>query len=141
MRIEDIKSRVEEGGSLEALIRIMIHVRESGRSVDERGFQMLRRISEERREGRGIPGPVPRDPEGAGLPDGTGRERALAALPKLVPTAPLRRTVVEAAQQLLDARQAASGRIARLHQIMQLLGQTEPQAERRNPVEPPRQAG
>ena len=50
-RIEEIKSRVEEGGSLEALIRIMIHVRESGRSVDERGFQMLRRIGKEHRDG------------------------------------------------------------------------------------------
>ena len=54
MRIEEIKSRVEEGGSLEALIRIMIHVRESGRSVDERGFQMLRRIGREHREGERV---------------------------------------------------------------------------------------
>ena len=44
-----------EGGSLEALIRIMIHVRESGRSIDERGFQMLRRIGKERREEEGYP--------------------------------------------------------------------------------------
>jgi hypothetical protein len=50
-RIEEIKSRVEEGGDVEALLRIMIHVRESGRSVDERGFQMLRRIGKERRDG------------------------------------------------------------------------------------------
>src|SRR3954471_24636373 len=53
-RLDEIKSRVGEGGVFEALLRIMIHVRESGRSVDERGFQMLRRIGREHREGEQV---------------------------------------------------------------------------------------
>src|SRR5690349_11996156 len=53
-RLEEIKSRVEEGGSLEALLRTMIHVRESGSAVDERGFHMLRRIGDEHREHRRV---------------------------------------------------------------------------------------
>ena len=142
MRIEDIKSRVEEGGSLEALIRIMIHVRESGRSVDERGFQMLRRIGREHREGEGVSLDRFREilKEQVFLME-LDRERALAALPKLVPTAPLRRTVVEAAQQLLDVHgKPHPDEIARLHQVMQLLGlETEPHSREKEPgrVPPP----
>jgi Protein of unknown function (DUF3141) len=145
MRIEDIKSRADEGGSLEALIRIMIHVRESGRSVDERGFQMLRRIGREHREGEGVSLDRFREilKEQVFLME-LDRERALAVLPKLVPTAPLRRTVVEAAQQLLDVHgKPHPDEIARLHQVMQLLGlETEPHSREKEPGgSPHRQAG
>ena len=50
------------------------------------------------------------------------RERALAALPKLVPTVQSRRTVVEAAEQLLDVHGTPHpDELARLHQIKRLL--------------------
>ena len=128
-RLEEIKSRVEEGGSVEALIRIMIHVRESGRSVDERGFQMLRKIGKERREGEQISLDRFREilKEQVFLME-LDRERALAALPKLVPTEQSRRTVVEAAQQLLDVHGTPHpDELARLHQIKLLLDlETEP---------------
>jgi hypothetical protein len=145
MRIDDIKSRADEGGSLEALIRIMIHVRESGRSVDERGFQMLRRIGREHREGEQVSLDRFREilKEQVFLMELDG-ERALAALPKLVPTAPLRRTVVEAAQQLLDVRgKPHPDEIARLHQVMQMLGlEAEPPSREKEPGRAPhRQAG
>jgi hypothetical protein len=135
-RIEEIKSRVEEGGSLEALIRIMIHVRESGRSVDERGFQMLRRIGREHREGDGISLDRFREilKEQVFLMELDG-ERALAALPELVPTAQMRRTVLEAVQQLLDVRgKPHPDELARLHQIKQLLGlEAEPHSREKEP--------
>jgi hypothetical protein len=128
-RLEEIKSRVEEGGSVEALIRIMIHVRESGRSVDERGFQMLRKIGKERREGEQISLDRFREilKEQVFLME-LDRERALAALPRLVPTEQSRRTVIEAAQQLLDVHGTPHpDELARFHQIKLLLGlETEP---------------
>ena len=71
-------------------------------------------------------------------------ERALAALPKLVPTAQMRRTVVEAAQQLLDVRGTPHpDELARLHQIKQLLDlETEPPTRAKEPGGAPhRQAG
>jgi hypothetical protein len=123
MRLEEIKSRVEEGGNVEALLRIMIHVRESGRSVDERGFRMLRRIGKERREGDQISLDRFREilKEQVFLME-LDRERALAALPKLVPTEQSRRAVVKAAQQLLDVHGTPHrDEVARLHQIKLLL--------------------
>jgi len=145
MRLEEIKSRVEEGGSVEALLRIMIHVRESGRSVDERGFQMLRKIGKERREGEQISLDRFREilKEQVFLME-LDRERALAALPKLVPTEQSRRTVVEAAQQLLDVRGTPHpDEVARLHQIKLLLGlEKEPAARaKESGGAPNRQAG
>jgi hypothetical protein len=144
-RIEEIKARVEEGGSLEALIRIMIHVRESGRSVDERGFQMLRRIGKEHREGERVSPDRLREilKEQVFLMELDG-ERALAALPKLVPTTQLRRTVVEAVQQLLDIRGTAHpNELARFSQIKRLLDlEPEPATRAKEPGDAPhRQAG
>ena len=50
------------------------------------------------------------------------RERAVAALPKLVPAEQDRRSVVEAAQQLLDVHGTPHpDELARLHQIKLLL--------------------
>jgi hypothetical protein len=145
MRIEEIKSRVEEGGSLEALIRIMIHVRESGRPVDERGFQMLRRIGREHRESERVSLDGVREilKEQVFLMELDG-ERALAALPKLVPTAQLRRSVVEAVQQLLDLRGTPHpDELARFNQIKRLLDlEPEPAARAKEPGRGPhRQAG
>jgi hypothetical protein len=139
-RLEDIKSRVAEGGSLEALVRIMIHVRESGRSVDERGFQMLRRIGREHREGEQVSLDQFREilKEQVFLME-LDRERALAALPKLVPTEQSRRTVVEAAQQLLDVHGTPHpDEVARFHQIKLLLGlEKEPATRAKDAGEAP----
>ena len=122
-RLDEIRSRVAQGGSLEALVRIMIHVRESGQGVDERGFQMLRKIGKERRDEERISLDRFREilKEQVFLME-LDRERALAALPKLMPTEQSRRTVVEAARQLLDVRGTAHpDELARLRQIKQLL--------------------
>jgi hypothetical protein len=128
-RLENIKSRVAEGGTVEALIRIMIQVRESAQSIDERGFQMLRKIGKERRDEERVPLDRFREilKEQVFLME-LDRERALAALPKLVPTDQSRRAVVEAAQQLLDVDGTLhSDELARFDQIKLLLGlETEP---------------
>jgi hypothetical protein len=144
LRLEEIKSRVEEGGRLEALLRIMIHVRERGRSVDERGFQMLRRICAEHPDGRKMPISQLRDiiKEQVFLME-IDQERALEALPRLLPTAQLRHTVVDAAQQLLDMRETPHpDEHARFHQVKQLLGlETEPPTRAKEPDGAHRQAG
>lgn len=122
-RLEEIMSRVAEGGSVEALVRIMIHIRESGHGVDERGFQMLRKIGKERRNEERISLDRFREilKEQVFLME-LDRERALAALPKLVPTVQSRRTVVEAAEQLLDVHGTPHpDELARLHQVKRLL--------------------
>ncbi|WP_044432951.1 DUF3141 domain-containing protein [Skermanella aerolata] len=128
-RLEEITSRVAEGGSVEALVRILIQVRESGGPIDERGFQMLRRIGKERRDEKRISLDRFRQilKEQVFLME-LDRERAVAALPKLVPAEQDRRSVVEAAQQLLDVHGTPHpDELARLHQIKLLLNlETEP---------------
>ncbi|WP_429645444.1 DUF3141 domain-containing protein [Skermanella aerolata] len=122
-RLEEITSRVAEGGSVEALVRILIQVRESGGPIDERGFQMLRRIGKERRDEKRISLDRFRQilKEQVFLME-LDRERAVAALPKLVPAEQDRRSVVEAAQQLLDVHGTPHpDELARLHQIKLLL--------------------
>jgi hypothetical protein len=145
LRLEEIKSRVAEGGSVEALIRIMIQVRESGHGVDERGFQMLRKIGKERRDQERISVDRFREilKEQVFLME-LDREQALAALPGLVPTEQSRRTVVDAARQLLDLHgKSRPDELARLHQIELLLGlETQPQTRVKEPGGVPhRQAG
>ena len=90
---------------------------------------MLRKIGKERREGEQISLDRFREilKEQVFLME-LDRDRALTALPKLVPTEQSRRTVVEAAQHLLDVRGTPHpDELARFHQIKVLLGlETEP---------------
>src|SRR3954451_9886604 len=81
----------------------MIHVRESGRSIDERGFQMLRKIGKERRDDERVSLDRFREilKEQVFLME-LDRDRALAPLPRLGAAEQSRRTVIEAARQVLD---------------------------------------
>ena len=51
-RIEELKKAIPEGGAREAVIRALLYIRMPGRVVDERAFNLLRRIREE--AGKGI---------------------------------------------------------------------------------------
>jgi len=46
-RIEELKSRIEQGGLREAAIRALVYVRIPENSADERGLEMLRKIRAE----------------------------------------------------------------------------------------------
>jgi len=46
-RIEELKRAIPDGGPREAIIRALLYVRTPGSMVDERGFNLLRRIREE----------------------------------------------------------------------------------------------
>jgi hypothetical protein len=50
-RIAEIKSRIAEGGPREAVIRALLYVRMPEGVVDERGFNLLRRMREEAGKG------------------------------------------------------------------------------------------
>lgn len=51
-KIEELQNRISEGGPREAIIRALIYVRAPDGVVDERGFNLLRRMREE--AGKGI---------------------------------------------------------------------------------------
>jgi hypothetical protein len=96
---------MEEGTLLDAWARLLIYVRPEGSAVDERPFNMVRRMIEELK-----PENVP---SVAALKAAVKRqafvleldeERAIAALPKLVPEMRHRRQGVEIARTLMKSR-------------------------------------
>jgi hypothetical protein len=119
-RIADLKARMPTGGLHEALIRALLYVGMSREAVDERGFEMVRRI---RQENDSLPlsefKAMVREQFYMLLID---REAALAAIPAMLPADPKPR------QQALDIiRQvmAASGELSdedksRLAQVSEL---------------------
>jgi pimeloyl-ACP methyl ester carboxylesterase len=82
-RIADLKARMSSGGLREALIRALLYVGMSREAVDERGFEMVRRI---RQENDALPLPkfksLVREQFYMLLID---REAALAAIPSMLP--------------------------------------------------------
>ena len=50
-RIDELKKAIPEGGAREAVIRALLYIRMPGRVVDERAFNLLRRIREEAGKG------------------------------------------------------------------------------------------
>lgn len=43
-RIKELSARIEKGGATEAMVRAVLYVREPEKAIDERGFEMVRRI-------------------------------------------------------------------------------------------------
>ncbi|WP_431857602.1 DUF3141 domain-containing protein [Azospirillum sp.] len=122
-RMEEIKGRIAEGGLLEALFRVLIYARRREGALDERVFQMLRKVRDER--------DVAERPSLDRVRE-VFREQvflmqldepaALAALPKLVGKGQQRKELPAVAERIL----AASGPLtadqrARLHQVETLL--------------------
>jgi len=102
-RIEELKSRVAVGGPREAIVRALVYVGRARNAVDERGFEMARRV-------RHAHGDMPvsqfkamvREQSNMLLID---EEAALAAIPKLLPDQPeTRRAAFNLITQILGAR-------------------------------------
>jgi hypothetical protein len=102
-RIAELKSRIPVGGLREAIIRALLYVGMGRASVDERGFEAVRRI---RHAYRDIPLPafkaLVREQFYLLLID---TEAALAALPSMLPAdADTRRKAYELIKQVMSAR-------------------------------------
>jgi hypothetical protein len=102
-RITELKSRIPLGGLREAVVRALLYVGMSRSSVDERAFEMVRRI---RRSHGDLPLPafkvLVREQFNMLLLD---REAALAAIPALLPPdAEARRTAFDLIKQVITAR-------------------------------------
>jgi pimeloyl-ACP methyl ester carboxylesterase/tellurite resistance protein len=94
-RIAAIKAREEQGGFAEAVLRIMLAVAQAEHMIDARGFRLAQRIKQEHPELRRIP----REQMRAAAKEEAfmlrfDQERALAALPLMLPSAEERREAV-----------------------------------------------
>ncbi|WP_426608506.1 DUF3141 domain-containing protein [Bradyrhizobium sp. McL0616] len=123
-RVADLKSRMGEGGLREAALRALLYVGSARGMVDERSVEALRQI---RRDHGGARMTLPdfkmlvREQFFMLLLD---RERALAAIPKMLPDdVNLRRGAFEAIEQVLSASEDITGeRANRLRHVGGLFG-------------------
>ena len=109
-RIAELKSRIPVGGLREGIIRSVLYIGMARGSVDERGFELVRRIREAQRELPAISLPefkaLVREQFLMLLID---EEAALAALPAMLPAdAAARRKAIEIVEQILAATGAQS---------------------------------
>jgi hypothetical protein len=121
-KIAAIKAREEQGGFAEAVLRIMLAVAQAERMVDARGFRLAQRIKQEHPRLR----PIPREQIRAAVKEAAfmlrfDEERALAALPLMLPTEEERREAVEIVRrigyadgEITPASEAVLARIERL---------------------------
>lgn len=121
-QIADIKARIPSGGLREAVVRALIYAGLSRRAIDERGFEMARRLREEH-------GDMPladfksmvRDQFSMLLLD---QDAALAAIPAMLPDDDqTRRAALGMIKQVLAARgELSADDNARLDEVAQLFG-------------------
>lgn len=137
-RMAEILARVDEGGRPEALFRILIHARRGEGALDERAFQMLRKIREEIPEAQHLSveaaRAIFREQVFLMLMD---EAAAMTALPKLLPNEKDRTEVMALAERVLEASGPLTpGQRARLRQVEALLQDKEERidAEREPPL-------
>jgi hypothetical protein len=121
-RIAELKSRIPVGGLREAAIRALLYAGMTRDSVDERGFEAIRRI-------RGTHGDIPLSAFKALVREQfymllLDQEAALAALPSMLPSDPEPRLqAFDLIGQVLSARGEMSAEDkARMHEIARLFG-------------------
>ena len=123
-RIAELKSRIRSGGAREGAIRALLYAGMGRASVDERGFEAVRRIRAAQDSVQRPPlaefKALVRDQYFMLLLD---PEAAIAALPDLLPDADERRKVLTAVREVLSARGAIDGDVAdRLQRMARVLG-------------------
>jgi hypothetical protein len=130
-KLATLRSRIEAGGVREALARILVYVGDDG-SVDVRGFRMAQHIRDSYPAGERLTSVERRQlVKEQYLMLHLDEKRALAALPKLVPTDEQRREVLAAVTRVLSAKGDLSAeRRARLAHVTTILLGTSPPVTR-----------
>ncbi|MFZ4479765.1 MAG: DUF3141 domain-containing protein [Rhodoferax sp.] len=121
-RIAELKAGIAEGSAREATIRAMLYIGMGGGGVDERAFNALRQI---RAENQGVSlQEFKQKVRTQYFSLVLDRDRALAAIPKMLPADPAVRTQLLAAiRRTIEAAGAVTGeRAQRLAQIEKLFG-------------------
>jgi hypothetical protein len=133
MRTAELRGRIATGGLREAVIRALIYVGMQRQAIDERGFEMARRIRQSHNEmSLAEFKKLVREQFNMLLID---ENAALAAIPEMLPPeAGVRRNAFQLITQILGARGAVSDEDrARLDEVEQLFGVTEKGSGRKQP--------
>jgi hypothetical protein len=138
-KVEVIRTREEQGGFPEAVLRIMLAVAQAERMLDVRGFRLAQRIKREDAALRSIP----REHMKAAAREQAfmlrfDRERALAALPKMLPTDAERRRALDIVRRIGYAdgeiRPEGAAVLARIERILGLEEGAEASQQRTAPA-------
>ena len=127
----ELESHIEEGTPLDAWVRLLLYVRPEGSPADERPFNMIRRMLEELKPENvpslaALKAAIKRQAFVLALDE----ERAIAALPKLVPEMHLRRRGCEVARLVARARgELTPYQEERFRKVASLLGLDSPVQE------------
>jgi hypothetical protein len=122
---------MEEGSLLDAWARLLIYVRPEGSAVDERPFNMIRRMIQELKPEHipslaALKAAVKRQAFVLALDE----ERAIKALPKLAPEMHLRRKGFEAARLVISSRgELTPYQEERFRRVASILGLDSPVQE------------
>lgn len=128
-RLRDAEAAIAQGGTLEAFVRVLAYVADQPDAIEERPFNLLRRIAREQQQATEASGGhaglaafktavrqqsfiVRLDPQ-----------RALRALPALVPDRETRRKLMAAAHRVMTVSGPLAGeRLARYREVADILG-------------------
>ncbi|HEY7238641.1 MAG TPA: TerB family tellurite resistance protein [Burkholderiales bacterium] len=127
----EIESQIEGGTVLDAWARLLLYVGRQDKTVDERPFNLLRRMMEEANP-EYVPslGAVKAAIKRQAFVLALHEERAITALPKLVPDMQLRRRGFEAARAVIRARgELTPLQVERLRRAASLLELDQPAPE------------
>ncbi len=131
-RIAELQARLTEGGLREAIVRAIIYVGMARASIDERGFEMARRIRKENGDmSLSDFKQLVRDQFNMLLID---QDAALGAIPRMLPSeAAMRRKGYAVVERVLQARgELSADDRARLNEIARLFGVNRPDLLQRN---------
>ena len=136
-KVAALRGRVDQGGPREAIVRMMIYIGGADQRADVRGFRMAERLRDEYVDGERLSGTARRELfKEQYVMLLLDEDRALAALPRLVPTDKERDSTLEAVNRLLSVRGALSPeRRSRLARVTALLRPPSPPAAK--PAAPP----
>jgi hypothetical protein len=140
-RVAELKSRIPTGSMLEAIVRALLYVGMGRRAVDERGFEIVRRIRQEHEQSLPLSDfkALVREQFYMLLID---QEAALSAIPAMLPNdRTIRQQALDLIKRVLSARGLFDAEDeARLARIVQLFDLTENAPDAGNVValSPPR---
>ncbi|MEJ8850845.1 DUF3141 domain-containing protein [Variovorax rhizosphaerae] len=101
----EIEKQIESGTTLDAWARLLLYVRREENIVDERPYNLMRRMIDEMKpERRPTLTAVKEAMKRQAFVLALDEERAIAALPGLIPEAPVRRRCIDAARKVVSAR-------------------------------------
>ncbi|CAG2156210.1 hypothetical protein LMG31506_05632 [Cupriavidus yeoncheonensis] len=124
-RLQDAQAAIGQGGMHEAFVRVLAYVADAGAAIEERPFNLLRQMAREQPEGRGrltlaeFKSLVRQQTFIVQL----DRQRALEALPQMVPEQDERRRLMVAAHRVLTVIAPLEGeRLAHYREVADVLG-------------------